>query len=92
MAITYDPARRAWTMRERGLDFEDATEVFAGWTLDIPDLRRDYGERRINTVGFFRGRMAIVCRTPRGDNRHVISMRNANEREKARYGKRSEES
>jgi hypothetical protein len=79
-------------LRERGLDFDEAVEVFGGWTIDIPDLRRDYGECRINTVGYLRGRMVIVCWTPRGDNRHIISMRKANEREKARYGKRSEES
>ena len=76
MAITYDPAKRAWTLRERGLDFEDAAALFAGWTIDIPDLRRAYGEPRINTVGY----------------RRIISMRRANDREKARYQKRSEES
>lgn len=78
-------------MRERGLDFERAAEVFADLTLDIPDLRRDYGELRINSVGHLDGRMVIVCWTPRGTNRHIISMRKANEREKARYGKRFEE-
>jgi len=26
MAITYDPAKRAWTLRERGLDFNDAAK------------------------------------------------------------------
>ena len=92
MAVTYDPAKRERTLRERGLDFELAVEVFADLTIDIPDLRRDYGEPRINTVGHLRGRMVIVCWTPRGNNRHVISMRKANEREKARYGKRFEES
>ena len=91
MAITYDPAKREWTLRERGLDFEDVDEVFAELTIDIPDLRRDYGEPRINSVGHLRGRMVIVCWTPRGDDRHVISMRKANDREKARYGKRFEE-
>jgi uncharacterized DUF497 family protein len=30
MAITYDPAKRERTLRERGLDFEDAAAVFAG--------------------------------------------------------------
>ncbi|MEA2872097.1 MAG: uncharacterized protein QOH67_2073 [Hyphomicrobiales bacterium] len=59
--------------------------VFAGPTIDIPDLRRDYGERRINSVGHLNGRMMIVCWTPRGEARHVMSMRKANEREKARY-------
>ena len=92
MAITYDPAKRDWTLRERGLDFEDAAKVFADLTIDIPDLRRAYGEPRINTVGHLGGRMLIVCWTPRGDDRRIISMRRANEREKARYGKRFEQS
>ncbi len=91
MVITFDPAKREWTRRERGLDFEQAAEVFAGLAIDIPDLRRDYGEPRINTVGHLRGRMVIVCWTPRGNARHIVSMRKANEREKARYGKRFKE-
>jgi uncharacterized DUF497 family protein len=66
--------------------------VFAGSALDIPDERRDYGEPRIITVGLLRGRMVIVVWTPRGDGRHVFSMRKANDREKARFGKRLEES
>ena len=90
MAITYDPAKRDATLRERGLDFKHAAKVFAGWTIDIPDLRREYGENRINTVGYLDDRMVIVCWTRRGRDRRIISMRKANEREQARYGKRSE--
>jgi uncharacterized protein len=89
MAITYDPAKRDWTLRERKLDFNDAAKVFAGWTIDIPDLRRNYGEARINTVGHLHGRMVIVCWTPRGKDRRIISMRKANDREKALYRQRS---
>ena len=88
MAITYDPAKREWTLRERKLDFADAAEVFNGWTLDIPDRRQNYGEARINTVGYLRGRMVIVCWTPRGNDRRIISMRKANDREKALYRNR----
>jgi hypothetical protein len=84
--ITFDPAKRDWTLRERGLDFLEAAEVFAGPTLDEPDRRRDYGELRMITVGFLGARMVIVCWTPRGETRHVFSMRKANEREKAKYG------
>jgi hypothetical protein len=91
LRITFDPAKRERTLRERGLDFEHAAEVFADLTIDIPDLRRDYGEQRINSVGHLGERMVIVCWTPRGDARHIISMRKANEREKAHYGKRFEE-
>ncbi len=86
MAITYDPAKRDATLRERRLDFEDAADVFAGPTFDREDDRHDYGEVRIITVGFLRSRMVVVVWTPRGNDRHVISMRKANEREKARYG------
>ena len=91
MRITYDPVKRERTLQERALDFERAADVFAGLTIDIPDLRHDYGEHRINSVGHLNGRMVIVCWTPRGEARHIISMRKANEREKARFGKRLEE-
>jgi uncharacterized DUF497 family protein len=92
MKITFDPAKRASTLKDRNLDFADADEVFAGKALNIPDERRDYGEPRIVTVGLLRGRMVIVVWTPRGGGRHVFSMRKANDREKARFGKRLEES
>jgi len=88
MKITYDPAKRDWTWRERGLDFDRAAEVFAGPTFDRPDDRYDYGETRIITVGRLGDRMVIVVWTPRGEARHVMSMRKANEREKARYADR----
>ncbi|HET7679173.1 MAG TPA: BrnT family toxin [Xanthobacteraceae bacterium] len=86
--ITFDPVKRDTTLRDRGLDFADASEVFAGLTIDIPDLRHDYGEPRTISVGHLHARMVIVVWTPRGNARHVISMRKANDREKARYGQR----
>ena len=84
MAITFDAAKRARTLAERGLDFADATRVFAGVTLEIEDTREDYGEKRIICYGLLAGRMVVVGYTPRGADRHIFSMRKANEREKAR--------
>jgi hypothetical protein len=91
MRITLDSARRDWTLRKRGIDFADAVEVFAGPVYEKPDNRRDYGETRIVTAGFLRGRMVVVVWTQRGDARRIISMRKANDREKARFGKQFEE-
>ncbi|MBX9944371.1 MAG: BrnT family toxin [Reyranella sp.] len=88
MKITCDPAKRAETMKARGLDFLDAQIVFAGLELTVEDVRRDYGERRFQTVGHIAGRMVMVVWTPRGDARHVISMRKCNEKEQSRYQKR----
>jgi hypothetical protein len=84
MRITYDSAKRAKTLAERGLDFADAAFVFAGVTLEIQDIRKDYGEKRILCFGRLKGRMVVVGYTPRGATRHVFSMRKANEREQAR--------
>ena len=84
MRITFDPAKRAKTLAERGLDFADAEFVFAGVTLEVEDTRRNYGEPRIICYGYLDRRMVVVGYTPRGDERHVFSMRKANEREKAR--------
>lgn len=86
--VTFDPGKRDRTLQDRGLDFADAAEVFAGVTVDRVDEREDYGETRIITVGYLRGRMVIVVWTPRNEDRHVISMRKANEREKARFRER----
>lgn len=86
MRITFDPAKREKTLRERGLDFEDAAQVFAGRTLTRLDDRKDYGEDRYQTFGYLRRRMVEVVWTPRDDARHVISMRKANAREQARIG------
>jgi uncharacterized DUF497 family protein len=83
--ITFDPAKRTRTLAERGLDFRDATSVFAGTTLEIEDTRRDYGERRIICYGLLSGRMVVLGYTPRGNVRHVFSMRKANGREKDRF-------
>ena len=84
MAITFDPAKRDETLAKRGLDFEDAEIVFAGVTLDVEDTRKDYGESRMICFGFLSDRMVVVGYVVRGSDRHIFSMRKANDREKAR--------
>ena len=84
MRITFDPAKRAKTLADRGLDFEDAAQVFGGATFEIEDQRKDYGETRVICFGLLAGRMVVVGYVPRGNTRHVFSMRKANEREKER--------
>jgi uncharacterized DUF497 family protein len=83
--ITFDPAKREATLRERRVDFLDAALVFAGDHIDVPDIRFDYGETRWQTVGFLHGRMVMVVWTERGHARHVISMRKCNDREQEKY-------
>jgi hypothetical protein len=86
--ITFDPIKRQAALADRGLDFADASIVFAGTTITVQDTRRDYGEARFQTVGFLAGRMVMVVWTPRDAARHIVSMRKCNDREKAIYQKR----
>lgn len=81
MEITFDPAKRALTLRHRGLDFADAAEVFAGRHATILDARRDYGERRFITAGWLGRRMVVLVWTPREGTRRIISMRYAHAKE-----------
>jgi uncharacterized DUF497 family protein len=83
--LTYDPQKRAGTLAYRGLDFEDAPQVFGDDFYEVVDDRRDYGEVRWQTVGWLDGVMVMVVWTPRGEARHIISLRKCNERERKRY-------
>lgn len=85
MPVTFDPAKRLLTLRERGLDFRDAEQVFEGPRYEFEDIRKNYGEPRYICVGYLEGRMVIVGFTPRGADRHIFSMRKANDREKNKY-------
>ncbi len=86
MAITFDEAKRAKTLAERGLDFADAQAVFVEVTLTIADQRQNYGEARWQTYGWLDGRMVMLVWTDRGEDRHIMSMRKCNEREQAKFG------
>ena len=84
MRISFDPTKRTKTLEGRGLDFQDAQEVFKGVTVEVDDERKDYGERRVLCFGLLRGRLLVVGYTPRGAVRHIFSMRKANDREQTR--------
>jgi uncharacterized protein len=88
VAITFDPVKRDSTLAVRGLDFADASDVLAGPKYQFADDRIDYGEVRITTVGHLNGRMVVVVWTRRDADRHIISMRKANDREQRKYRNR----
>ncbi len=87
MRITYDAAKRAATLSERGLDFADAALVFAGLHATLPDDRMDYGEPRFISAGRLRSRLVVLVWTPRGSTRRIISMRHAHGKEERRWAR-----
>ena len=88
MNVSFDPVKRATTLRERGLDFADAGLVFAREIATDQDTRRDYGEDRYITAGYLEDRMVVIVWTPRPGARQVISMGYCHEREEGLWRSR----
>lgn len=87
MEIEYDEAKRLWTLRERGLDFQDALLVLAGPVATLEDDRFPYPEPRFQTYGLLRERLVMFAWTPTDKGIRVISMRRCNEREQQKFAR-----
>jgi uncharacterized protein len=85
MDLEWDEGKRQKTLRERGIDFADARLMDLPTSHTVRDGRSDYGEERLITFGFINERLHVICWTPRDERRRIISMRKANDREKAFY-------
>jgi uncharacterized DUF497 family protein len=56
--------------------------------LIVEDIRRGYGETRLQVLALLDRRLYAVVVTPRGEDLRVISFRKASRREVLRYGKK----
>lgn len=92
MRFSWDARKSTRNLRARGFDFEFATVIFEGPTLEREDSRRDYGERRVIALGEAAGIGLTVVYTDRagvGDEvvRRIISARVSSRRERETYKK-----
>lgn len=90
MQITYDPAKDARNVEERGLSFAQVLDFEWSTALIVEDDRFDYGECRYRAMGYIGDRLHVVVFTPRGDAVHVIIFRKANKREVKSYDQETE--
>ena len=82
MKIEFDPTKREWTLRARGLDFADAGRIFDEYELTVEDERRDYGEDRFLTLGVLNDEVVACVWTERGDVRRITSLGKARKNER----------
>lgn len=81
----WDPAKAARNLREHGVTFEEATEVFYDDRAVIED-DPDPDEERFSIIGMSRRRMLFVVYTERGDDTtRIISARKAAKHEARAY-------
>ena len=85
MNLEFNKFKRDKTLNERGLDFAQAHEIFDNFHFTAQDRREMYEEHRFISVGYLDARLIVLVWTPRGEARRIISMRKANDREKAIY-------
>jgi uncharacterized DUF497 family protein len=84
---TWDDAKRQSNLRKHGLDFDGCEAVFDHPVVTQEDNRLAYDEQRVNLLGWLRGRVVYMTYTERGEDLHVISLREATKHEAQHYFK-----
>ncbi len=88
MRLTFDPAKNARNIAERGLSFELVADLDWETSLIVEDTRKDYGEIRLRVTARIGARLHVAVITRRDDAVHVISLRKANRKEVRKYERR----
>jgi len=81
MQFTWHEAKRKANINKHGIDFSDASKVFAGPTFTFEDTRFDYGEQRWITIGLCDISVVVIAHTETEDEIHIVSMRKAEKHE-----------
>lgn len=87
MDITYDPAKNARNLAERGLSFDRAADLIWADAVVWEDRRQAYPECRFVAVGYLDARLHVLCFAETVTGIRVLSFRKANLREARNHGK-----
>ena len=89
MRFDWDRRKIAENLQVRGFDFEFASLIFDGPTLEREDERRDYGGRRVVAIGLAHGIAVTVVYTDRTEAgvsiRRIISARLSSRHERQAF-------
>jgi len=83
--LTWDEPKRLANLAKHGLDFADATKVFAGPMVLFEDDRFDYREQRMIGVGLLDYLVVLIVHIESDDTIRIISMRKADGHETDLY-------
>ena len=85
MTFEWDEEKNRSNYVKHGIDFNDATEVFASVRATSIDNRMEYGEIRKVTIGSIGRSECVVVYTERDGATRIISARKASVRERSKY-------
>jgi uncharacterized DUF497 family protein len=84
-SFEWHESKRCSNIEKHNVDFEEILDLFDTFLYEIPDNRRDYGERRTIAFGELEKQVYCLVYTLRGKSCRLISARRANERERKAY-------
>ncbi|MCU7836053.1 MAG: BrnT family toxin [gamma proteobacterium symbiont of Taylorina sp.] len=86
MEITYDIQKDQINIaKHQGISLSEAQNIEWDTLYAVEDQRFNYGEIRMLGYAFMSDRLYCVVFTDRGNQRRIISLRKANNREKKAY-------
>jgi len=83
--ITWDEPKRRENLRKHSIDLALLEDVFNAPLITVEDDREAYGEQRLQSLAFWRGRVVFLIWTERPTAAHLISCRYANKRQTQNY-------
>jgi uncharacterized protein len=84
--ISWDESKRLGNVRKHRIDLAELEPVFDNPMISVEDDSEPYGELRLQSLGFWHGRVIFLVWTPRGDDTaHLISCRYADRKETDDY-------
>lgn len=84
MSFEWDPDKNNANIIKHKISFEDAKDIFSGYVMETEDPRA-YGEPRLWAIGETSEVVLFVVYTWRGQNRRIISARQASRKEREIY-------
>lgn len=86
MEIEYDQLKNIKNIATRGISFELARIFDFETAVTAEDVRHEYGETRMVSVGYINNRLHVICFTQIDEETlRIISLRKANLRESKIY-------
>ena len=79
----WDTSKAQDNLEKHGIDFSDI--AFFDWRTSVNERSDRQGEVRFISIGYIGDHLHVVIHTTRGEATRIISLRQANARERSRY-------
>ena len=87
--LIWDEDKRWANILKHGIDFAELDLIFDLPMVTVEDNTLDYGERRLRSLGWFRGKVVVLIWSDNDGCARLISCRNGGRHETREYFKKA---